>query len=135
MFKLHWHKFTPSPLVCCNFPPFVHFCLNSASSVTLQVDILWFLLHLLLLQLMSVALSLKTLMCKSTLTVTDVRCVLSDVVVLSSSQLTSGTSGAYRLLTRKLVTSFILHSPAAMTIAKCLLEQVRLQYFWKQVLL
>ena len=84
---------------------------------------------------MSVALSLKTLMCKSTLTVTDVRCVLSDVVVLSSSQLTSGTSGAYRLLTRKLVTSFILHSPAAMTIAKCLLEQVRLQYFWKQVLL
>jgi len=73
---------------------------------------------------MSVALSLKTLMRKSALTVTDVKCVVSDVTVLSSSQVASKTVNDYRMLTNKLVTSFILHSPTAVTIAKCLLEQV-----------
>ena len=75
-------------------------------------------------QLMSVALSLKTLMCKSLLTVADVKCVLSNVTALGSSQGASGTVDAYQLLTKKLVTSFILCSTSAMAIAECLLQQV-----------
>ena len=73
---------------------------------------------------MSVALALKTLMSKSLLTVVDVKCAISNITVASPSQVVSGTVNACRLLTKNLVTSFILHSPAAMTIAKCLLEQV-----------
>lgn len=72
---------------------------------------------------MSVGQGLKTLMCKSALTVTDIKCV-SDVTVFRSSQVTSKAVDTGELLTKKLIISFILHSPAAMTVAKSILKQV-----------
>jgi len=72
-----------------------------------------------------VARGLKTLSCKSVLAVTDVKCVLSDVAAVSSSQATAGcTASQSQQLMKTLVTSFILQTPSAMAISKHLLQQV-----------